>query len=347
MFIPYRVDVPFNHQPVVNWIVVTVVVLVFIFQAVEFSDYATPYEMTETQFNRYLENATAPQFILDGWGIKGLFGHMWLHAGLLHLIGNLIFLWLFGNAVCSKIGNLLYLPVYILCGLAAAIMHLLFFDVRMLGASGAINGMVGMYLVFFLEKDISCFFFFYFRPYWFTVRSFWMVLLWFAFDILGALYGGGGVAYMAHLGGFGAGFAMAVLLLRTKVVTMEEDEKSLFELVGLEKDDDTPAAPERRGDFAYWQQEWGDEHSSDQGQEAPAVPEIEQEQGPYPHAGLFEVRQPAQRYIRFVCRCGQKVKIAGRYAGLTGRCPKCSARLVIPGQPEDFDGPHLKNPPKA
>jgi len=100
MFIPYRVDVPFNHQPVVNWVVVAVVVLVFIFQAVEFSDYATPYGMTETQFNRYLENATAPQFMLDGWGIKGLFGHMWLHSSFWHLIGNLIFLWLFGNAVC-------------------------------------------------------------------------------------------------------------------------------------------------------------------------------------------------------------------------------------------------------
>ncbi len=142
MFIPYRVDVPFNHRPVMNWLVVTGVIVVFVLQL---------QASGATQEALY-------SFVLDGWGIKGLFGYMWLHGGILHLIGNLIFLWLFGNAVCSKIGNVFYLPVYVGLGLIAATSHLIFSDGRAVGASGAINGIVGMYLVFFPENSMSCFF---------------------------------------------------------------------------------------------------------------------------------------------------------------------------------------------
>jgi hypothetical protein len=51
-------------------------------------------------------------FILNGWKLKGLFGHIWLHGGILHLLGNMLFLWIFGNAVCAKIGNIRYLLIY-------------------------------------------------------------------------------------------------------------------------------------------------------------------------------------------------------------------------------------------
>jgi membrane associated rhomboid family serine protease len=231
---PYRVDVPFNYRPVVNWVVVAAVILIFALQIAEIGQYASRRASSE----EYAEKSMTMRYALKGWGIKGLLGHMWLHAGLLHLIGNLIFLWLFGNAVCSKIGNFYFLPVYIGLGLAAAISHLLFFDAPAMGASGAINGLVGMYLVFFPENSISCFFCWFFlpqRPVWFSVRSFWMILLWFAFDILGAIRGGGGVAYLAHIGGFAAGFGLAILMLKTNVIVMESDEKSILELLGLEK----------------------------------------------------------------------------------------------------------------
>jgi hypothetical protein len=58
-------------------------------------------------------------YMLDGLTLKGLFGHMWLHGGILHLLGNMLFLWVFGNAICAKIGNLRYIPVYISMGLIA------------------------------------------------------------------------------------------------------------------------------------------------------------------------------------------------------------------------------------
>lgn len=312
MFIlfPYRVDVPFNYRPVVNWLVITVVILIFALQIWELNQYIG----RRASLKEYTEKSITGQYMLKGWGIKGLLGHMWLHGGPLHLIGNLIFLWLFGNAVCSKIGNLYYLPVYIGLGLVAAVSHLLFFDVPAVGASGAINGLVGMYLVFFPENSISCFFCWIFlpqRPVWFSVRSFWMILLWFAFDILGAIYGGGGVAYLAHIGGFVAGFGLAILMLKTKVAVMEKYEKSILELLGLEKKDKPTG---RRKDFARRQQEW----ESKQSEEAE------------PETTTFEPEEAPEQFIHFKCRCGQRIKISSQYASRIGRCPKCSARLRIP-----------------
>lgn len=305
MFIlfPYRVDVPFNYRPFVNWVVVAVVILIFVFQFAELLQYSNQVSGAE----KYVEHSITMQYILNGWSIKGLFGHMWLHGGLLHLIGNLIFLWLFGNAVCSKIGNLYYLPVYIGLGLAAAISHLLFFDVPAMGASGAINGIVGMYLVFFPENSISCFFCWIFlpqRPVWFRVRSFWMILLWFAFDIVGALQGRGGVAYFAHIGGFVAGVGLGILMLKRKVIVMERDEKSILKLLGLEKKD-KPTID--KGDLAHRQQEW----------------KSKERQATKP-------KETPEQFIRFRCRCGQPIKIPSQYTGRIGRCPKCSTRLRIP-----------------
>jgi membrane associated rhomboid family serine protease len=290
-----------------NWVVVALVIFIFSIQIIE----ANQVRNRQMSLVEYKENSLTSQYLLDGLSIKGLFGHMWLHGGPLHLIGNLIFLWLFGNAVCSKIGNLYYLPVYVILGLVAGISHLLFSDASILGASGAINGVVGMYLVFFPENSISCFFFLLFRPVWFTVRSFWMILMWFAFDILGAMRGGGGVAYLAHIGGFVAGFGLAILMLRTKMIVMERDETSILKLLGLQTKD---KSTERRGDFEPWQQEWDNNDSQDAKQKTIKS----------------EPEEAQQQYIHLRCRCGQRVKILSQYAGKIGRCPKCSAKWRIP-----------------
>jgi membrane associated rhomboid family serine protease len=293
-----------------NWILVALVIFIFSIQLVEINQVRN-HQMSLVE---YKENSITAQYLLDGWSIKGLFGYMWLHGGLWHLIGNLIFLWLFGNAVCSKIGNLYYLPVYIFLGLVAGISHLLFSDVPILGASGAINGIVGMYLVFFPENSISCFFcfiFWFWRPLWFSLRSFWMILLWFAFDIFGAMRSSGGVAYLAHIGGFVAGVGLAILMLKIKMIEMERDETSILKLLGLETKD---KPTERRGDFAPWQQEWED------------IDRKETKKEPIP----FEPEETQQQYIHLRCRCGQRIKILSQYAGKIGQCPKCSAKWKIP-----------------
>jgi membrane associated rhomboid family serine protease len=307
---PYRVDVPFNYRPVVNWLVVVAVILIFAFQVVEFGQYAGRRAGAE----EYIENSITVQHVLNGWDIKGLLGHMWLHGGPLHVMGNMLFLWLFGNAVCSKIGNLCYLPVYVGLGLAAGISHLLFSGAPAVGASGAINGLVGMYLVFFPENSISCFFCWIFlphRPIWFSVRSFWMILLWFAFDIFGAMCGEQGVAYFAHIGGFVAGFGLAILLLKTRRVAMERHERSILDLLGLEKKAKTPVT---RGDRTSWQRNWEN---------------IESEEAE-PKATPSEPEETPEQFMRFMCNCGQRIKVSRQYVGRIGRCPKCSLQLRIP-----------------
>lgn len=101
MFIPYRVDVPMHRWPISNFVIIALAVVAFIYQSSLSDDELWP-------------------LILNGWRPLGLFAHMWLHGDWLHLIGNMLFLWVFGNAVCAKVGNLVYPVLYVAFGLAAA-----------------------------------------------------------------------------------------------------------------------------------------------------------------------------------------------------------------------------------
>jgi membrane associated rhomboid family serine protease len=158
-----------------------------------------------------------------------------VHSSLLHLLGNMLFLWVFGNAVCAKVGNLAYPFIYFGLGLAAGpTAHLI--DPRpAVGASGAINGIVGMFVVWYLLNDVSCWY-----AYWilaggdvgsFSVSSFWLILLWLAFDVCGLIWGGSEIAYLGHLAGFAAGFVLAVGLLLLRLVEMDRGERSLLDVL--------------------------------------------------------------------------------------------------------------------
>ncbi len=170
--------------------------------------------------------------ILDGWTVSGLLGHMFLHIGVIHLVGNLLFLWVFGNAVCAKFGNVAFLPVFVLLGLASAAIHNLFDGRSAVGASGAINGIVGIFLVLYPRNDITCGWWFLVRVGTFTLSSFWMILLWLAFDLWGATTGGGAIAYWAHLGGIAAGMLIATVTLKAGWIEMDKTEQSLLDIMG-------------------------------------------------------------------------------------------------------------------
>jgi len=203
--------------------------------------------------------------------------------------------------------------VYVVLGLIAGISHLVFSDAPVIGSSGAINGIVGMYLVFFPENSISCFFLLLFRPITFSVSGYWMILLWFAFDIWGAVSGGQGVAYVAHIGGFMSGCAIAVLMLKKGWVVMQRDEKSLLQMLGARR----KTAPDGRpGSPTASEQRW--ERARDE--TAKPLPAVEEPAKP-----------PPDPYIRFACRCGQRIKVPRAKAGQIGRCPKCRTPIRIPG----------------
>jgi membrane associated rhomboid family serine protease len=147
---------------------------------------------------------------------------MFLHANLLHLAGNMLFLWIFGDNVEDRLGHVGYAVFYTACGLAAAALHMVTLpahhpayarlglspaDIPMLGASGAISGVIGAYVLFYPRHRVKMLLWF----YWFVdilyIPAFWWIGIWFLEQLLFARLGFTGVAYWAHIGGFLAGAA--------------------------------------------------------------------------------------------------------------------------------------------
>jgi membrane associated rhomboid family serine protease len=211
MFLPYEVDVPLARRPVANYVLIGVTVAVF---------------GMELMVGR---KALEP-FLLTGWeNPLGWFTSMFLHAGFIHIIGNMVFLWQFGNAVCSKVGNAMYVPIYVGMGLAADVAHMVFDGRPALGSSGAIFGIVGLYVTFFPLNRISCLYFILHRLHSFSVAGYWVILYWVIWNMLGILVPLGNVGHMAHLGGFAAGFGLGICMLKLDLVTMEKDEMSILQ----------------------------------------------------------------------------------------------------------------------
>lgn len=143
---------------------------------------------------------------------------MFLHGGWGHLFGNMLFLWIFGDNIEHRLGHLRFLLFYLVCGLAASLAHIFFnsgSNIPAVGASGAISGVLGGYLLMFPRN----------RVYVLTwggviaVPAIFMLGLWIVTQFVNGVgsiaateeTGGGGVAYMAHIGGFLAGLALAPL----------------------------------------------------------------------------------------------------------------------------------------
>jgi membrane associated rhomboid family serine protease len=143
---------------------------------------------------------------------------MFLHGGLLHLLGNMLFLWVFGNNVEDRLGRIRYLLFYLICGYAAAYGFAIAnanSTVPLIGASGAIAGVLGAYFVLFPNAKVTSLVpFLLFLPLrlpaWF-VLGFWFVLQW-IYSSGSAVASGAGVAYLAHVVGFVLGAAITLVL---------------------------------------------------------------------------------------------------------------------------------------
>lgn len=150
------------------------------------------------------------------WAVISLFSHMFLHGGLMHLAGNMIFLFTFGKAVEARLGTLKYIGFYLLGGFAAAAAQIASdptTSIPMLGASGAIAGVLGGYLLMWPKADITGFV----LPMFIVrIRAYWFLIAWFIMQFLpiiqsGGDLSGGGVAYWAHIGGFIGGVVLGGL----------------------------------------------------------------------------------------------------------------------------------------
>jgi membrane associated rhomboid family serine protease len=207
---PIRDTQPSYSKPVVTILLIVVNVLVFLF---EFS------------LDDYTRNALIAQFglIPDRFAVANIFTSMFLHGGWLHVLGNMWFLWIFGDNVEDILGHGKYLLFYLVCGAAAAMAQVLMDPssrVPMIGASGAIAGVMGAYLVKFPRARIVNLIFIFFFVTTIDVPAWVMLIYWFGINLFGG-YGaiaasqytqGGGVAYLAHVGGFAAGIGLVYLM---------------------------------------------------------------------------------------------------------------------------------------
>ncbi len=137
---------------------------------------------------------------------------LFLHGGIIHIAGNLLFLWVFGRRVEDRLGRVAYAGFYLAAGVVAAAAHVVAgpnSTVPFIGASGAIAGVMGAYLVWFPQARINTLFFV-FVIIWFKVQARWILLAWFVLQFFTSP--NSGVAWVAHVGGFLFGMAVAWLL---------------------------------------------------------------------------------------------------------------------------------------
>jgi membrane associated rhomboid family serine protease len=143
---------------------------------------------------------------------------MFLHGGFMHIIGNMYFLFIFGDNVEDRLGHLRYLAVYVCFGLAAALSQVIMFPdsvVPMVGASGAVAGVMGAYMVFYPHAKVKTLIIIIIFITIAEIPAFIFLLLWFFLQFMNGAGGGSdGVAWWAHIGGFIAGLGYAAYYLK-------------------------------------------------------------------------------------------------------------------------------------
>jgi membrane associated rhomboid family serine protease len=177
----------------------------------------------------FLSSSDLNDFVLRDWSASSLIGNMFLHGNFFHLLGNMLFLWIFGNAVCAAVGNVSYFFLYIFLGIIAAVFHLSADAHPAIGASGAINGVVGMALVLFPKNKLHCWYWLLWISGRFTVCTYWMILYWFVFDIIGSAGSPDGIAHWAHIGGLIGGILIAVCAIKFKLI--ESYHYTIFDII--------------------------------------------------------------------------------------------------------------------
>jgi membrane associated rhomboid family serine protease len=218
--IPLKDDVPVSRPPILTVAIIGANIAAFVWQVstgMELSVLqggAIPYEILTFRDVGVRDLVPPPLTILTS---------MFLHGGIAHIAGNMLFLWIFGNNVEDALGRARFLFFYLASGIVAALAQTLVsaaagdLGTPMVGASGAIAGVLAAYLVLYPRARVLTLIpiFFFIRLVY--VPAYFFIGLWFALQLLSAVYGGAGsgVAFFAHIGGFIAGLIM-VKLMRAK-----------------------------------------------------------------------------------------------------------------------------------
>lgn len=232
MFLPIRDDNPHTITPFVNYTVLAICVVVFLWQ-----------------FSLGLENGQiavmafgfTPSFFFGDAPVDlpisptlTIFTSMFMHGGWMHLLGNMLYLWIFGDNIEASLGHKRYLIFYLLCGIVAALAQGFAApgsQVPMVGASGAISGVLGAYLILHPRSNIKVFvllivFFTVINVPAFIVLGFWIVGQ--LISSAAANPGEPGVAFVAHIGGFVAGAVLVFFFKKRNVPVFERPTSRAF-----------------------------------------------------------------------------------------------------------------------
>ncbi len=210
---PLRTDSPLRSTPWMNWGLLAANIVMFFFQRWRWSgDFTNP------------------------WALDPRDPHLWhyftyqfLHGDALHLLGNMVFLYIFGNNVCDRIGNWGYLAFYLAGGVAAGVGHVLSDTAPVIGASGSVSAVTAAFLVLLPRTRITIFYFLFILFGVTEIPSVWLILLAFFKDfIYGFSNAATGVAHLAHLGGSVFGFVVCFSLLSFRL--LPRDQFDLFAL---------------------------------------------------------------------------------------------------------------------
>jgi membrane associated rhomboid family serine protease len=205
--IPLKDDIPVERFPFITLSLIGINVLVYIYQltlpslhseALIFRYGAIPYNLTHPLAKDLLYVTALPPTLT-------VFSSMFLHGGFVHLLSNMLYLWIFGDNIENALGHLRFFLFYLISGFFAALFHI-FSDpnatIPMIGASGAIAGILGAYLILFPRANVSTLFIFIIIIRIIKVPAVLVLGVWFLIQLLNAGSEGGSVAWYAHIGGF-------------------------------------------------------------------------------------------------------------------------------------------------
>lgn len=207
--IPLKDNIPTNSPPLVTVALIVLNSLIFFYQL--FLGYGDEYFV-----KRF---GLIPTYLLYGdiYGsnhFESLITYQFLHGGFVHIIGNMLFLWIFGNNIEDALGHFKFLLFYLLSGTAGGVAHSFIQSTSILpliGASASVSGVLGAYLFLFPKAKVSTLFFFFFIIQIINVPAVIFIVFWFIIQIIN-VPSGSSVAYLAHVVGFLTGIVLVLIM---------------------------------------------------------------------------------------------------------------------------------------
>ena len=210
-----------KNKPIISWIILIICILIFVYQ--KNLDYHFEQKtilsfgmIPSVLFNvKHLSNELSiiPSYMT-------LISSMFLHGGWMHLIGNMAYLYIFGDNIEDELGKIKFIIFYLFCGIFAGLSQALIdinSEIPMIGASGAISGILGAYLILFPKKEIKVFFWFFVFIKIFKIPAMYVIGCWIFIQFFSLNNSEeSNIAYLAHIGGFIAGIIL-IIIFRKKI----------------------------------------------------------------------------------------------------------------------------------